>query len=117
MDGDLRGGLPSSNYSPPLIAKLQLVALRTCGPCTCQATRVERGEFGEINLIIWLIIEATAETNRACVSSEKPAWGPAALLTCQLRWPGGDAVACPPADIHADVPIDLPPNSSPASAA
>ena len=29
-----------------------------------QATRVEREEFGGINLIIWLIIEATAETNR-----------------------------------------------------
>ena len=30
-----------------------------------QATRVEREEFGGINLIIWLIIEATAETKRA----------------------------------------------------
>jgi hypothetical protein len=53
---------------------------------------------------------------RACMyaSNEKPAWGPAALFICQLRWPGGDAVACPPADMHAYIPIELPPNSSPA---
>ena len=75
MDGDLHGGLPSSNYSPPLIAKLS--SLRTW-TCSCMYVCIQR------------------------------------IFICQLRWPGGDAVACPPADMHAYIPIELPPNSSPA---